>query len=207
METYRSHPATGAFSACLDAVDLGIALVERGGALLFANATLRRYARAGPFSIGSSLRFHERAVEAAIRAAVAAATSGAPSFARESCVVRVRSESDGVRPFVVSIATAAPGVAVLLFGIAGEKRAVDRARIEAAFGLSPAEGTVALALLDGNDVDEIARRSGISRETVRTHLRRLFEKTQTGRQPALVLALQSIGALTRAGDDANDDRR
>ena len=62
--------------------------------------------------------------------------------------------------------------------------------------------SVALALPDGHDVGEIACRLGISRETVRTHLRRLFEKTQTARQSQLVLALHAIGSLTRAGDDA-----
>jgi DNA-binding CsgD family transcriptional regulator len=54
------------------------------------------------------------------------------------------------------------------------------------FGLTPAETAVALALADGKTPDEHAAEAGVGISTVRTHLRAVFDKTCTRRQPELV---------------------
>ena len=63
------------------------------------------------------------------------------------------------------------------------------------YGLTPSELRVALALLEGKTPGAIAAGQGVSLATVRTHLRRLYDKTDTGGQAALVMAL---GATMRS---------
>ena len=54
------------------------------------------------------------------------------------------------------------------------------------FGLTPSEVRVALALLEGGSPRRIAEAQGVTLATVRTHLRRLYDKTGTSGQAALV---------------------
>jgi DNA-binding CsgD family transcriptional regulator len=63
------------------------------------------------------------------------------------------------------------------------------------YGLTPSELRVALALLEGKTPSAIAAGQGVSLATVRTHLRRLYDKTDTGGQAALVTTL---GAAMRS---------
>jgi DNA-binding CsgD family transcriptional regulator/PAS domain-containing protein len=58
--------------------------------------------------------------------------------------------------------------------------------IAKAYGLTPAELRVALAVLDVGGVPEIAEALGIAPSTVRTHLGRVFAKTGVARQADLV---------------------
>lgn len=70
-----------------------------------------------------------------------------------------------------------------------------RARIELAaraFGLSSAQQRLALAIAAGMDVKHYAREAGISPNTVRTHLKRMFEKVGASSQPGLVRTLLTL---------------
>lgn len=61
------------------------------------------------------------------------------------------------------------------------------------FGLTPAEARVAAQLATGLPISEIAERLGVSRETVRTHVKRAFEKTGCRRQTELAALLTALG--------------
>lgn len=70
-----------------------------------------------------------------------------------------------------------------------------RQRLEVAgrsFGLSPAQLEVALALAEGRPLKEFAAASGITLNTARTHLKRMFEKVDVSSQAGLVRALMSL---------------
>lgn len=54
------------------------------------------------------------------------------------------------------------------------------------FGLTPAEARVAECIVGGQTIDETAATCGVTRGTVRTHLKRVFEKTEVSSQSALV---------------------
>lgn len=58
-----------------------------------------------------------------------------------------------------------------------------------ALGFTPAEARVAALLAAGSSTDEICAQLGIQMSTARTHLRHLFEKTNTRRQTELVSRL------------------
>jgi DNA-binding CsgD family transcriptional regulator len=67
------------------------------------------------------------------------------------------------------------------------------------FGLTPAEARVALALTEGLDPAGVAERLGVSMPTVRTHLTRIFDKTETAGQATLNGLLARIGATMGSG--------
>src|SRR3954454_13397801 len=67
------------------------------------------------------------------------------------------------------------------------------------YRLTATEARTALALLDAERLQDVAERLGVSLPTVRTTLQRVFNKTDTHRQPELVWLLLAQGA---AEDDA-----
>ncbi|MNL57206.1 Bacterial regulatory protein, luxR family [compost metagenome] len=54
------------------------------------------------------------------------------------------------------------------------------------YGLTSAELQLVRGLANGDSLKNLAAWQGVSYETVRTHLRRVFDKTGTNRQVALV---------------------
>lgn len=76
---------------------------------------------------------------------------------------------------------------VSLFVTDPEWRSSDAAEAVAQlYGLSPAETRLALALVRGLRIDEIAEEFGLSRNTVTYTLKNLFRKTETDRQADLI---------------------
>ena len=63
------------------------------------------------------------------------------------------------------------------------------------FGLTAAEGRVALSLLEDLEPQQIARRLDVSLPTVRTHLAHTFEKTGTTGQAALTGLMTRMSGL------------
>jgi DNA-binding CsgD family transcriptional regulator len=70
----------------------------------------------------------------------------------------------------------------------------DAETLSALFGLTPAEARVGAALSTGASAAEIARGLGVGEETVRTHIKRLLEKSGAANQRAFIAML---GRLTR----------
>lgn len=63
------------------------------------------------------------------------------------------------------------------------------------FALSPAQTRLAALVLEGLDMPASAKRLGVSLNTAKTHLQRLFDKTGTRSQSALVAKLLGIAPL------------
>lgn len=74
--------------------------------------------------------------------------------------------------------------------------------LRAAFGLTDAETDIALGLADGFSATENAARRGIRDLTIRTHLKRIYEKTGVRRQCELAVLVWRLAALAApsAGD-------
>jgi DNA-binding CsgD family transcriptional regulator len=89
----------------------------------------------------------------------------------------------GVMPLV-------DGAAAVLFVADPDVRIeAIRERLGELYGLTAAEARVAGELLRGLSVEEIATSLRVSKQTVRTQLRRIFGKTGTGRQGELIRLL------------------
>ena len=70
---------------------------------------------------------------------------------------------------------------------------VDARAMEALYDLAPGEAAVAALLAEGLPLPEIAARLGMTRETVRTYLKRAYVKTGTASQAELAtLVLRSF---------------
>lgn len=71
----------------------------------------------------------------------------------------------------------------------------ERLDIAAAiFGLSTGQRRLAGLIADGRSLPEAAREMGISANTAKTHLQRIYDKTGVHNQPALIRVLLSVGA-------------
>lgn len=93
-----------------------------------------------------------------------------------------------------------------LLTLTGEATASGRqtvvGRLRELHGLTASEAALAAALASGESLNEAAHELGIGRETARFHLRNVFAKTGTRRQPALVrLILAGLASLGQADGD------
>jgi DNA-binding CsgD family transcriptional regulator len=86
--------------------------------------------------------------------------------------------------------------AVLVFIVDPANRSsIPLARLVDAFGLTPAEARVAVASSAGKTTLETAHLLGLSPNTVKTHMRRVFAKTGTGRQAELARLVASMATM------------
>ena len=81
---------------------------------------------------------------------------------------------------------------------------LDEAALRGAFGFTPAESRVAVALANGASAADIASSWGLQVNTVQMHVKRLLAKTRTARQAELVAllwrsAVQQLPAPANAG--------
>lgn len=110
----------------------------------------------------------------------------------------------GGRPYLVLI----PGQrfspeekpeAVVLLVIDTEQRTkVSGETLVRLYNLTPSETRVALMLIDGKRLDQIAEELEVAQTTVVFHLKNLFRKTETNRQADLIRVLLSVPLRTAA---------
>jgi DNA-binding CsgD family transcriptional regulator len=85
------------------------------------------------------------------------------------------------------------------------RRAVGAQRLMDAYGLTKAEARVAASVSSGRTASKSALALGLSSNTVKTHLRRVFAKTETRGQGELAALLTALG-IVKAQDVPEDDR-
>ncbi len=137
--------------------------------------------------------------DAAALAAAVARVAAEPGGGGETLAVRRGSG----RPCLLLVAPV--GSAHLVSLVGSEARALvvlnnpDRlpadlpARLIRMFGLSPAEATLAAGLVTGGKrVEDLAEERGVSANTVKTHLKAIYQKTDTSRQAELVRLLSVL---------------
>lgn len=81
---------------------------------------------------------------------------------------------------------AGEAVAALFLSAPAEPKVAPMEAFIRRYGLTPSETRVLLAMLDGKTPRRIAESAGVALPTVRTHLSRLYAKTNTARQADLV---------------------
>ena len=75
--------------------------------------------------------------------------------------------------------------------------AIDRTAVADTFRLTQREADVALLLAAGHDLIGVAAQLGLSHSTVRSHLKRVFDKTDVHSQAALLALLRGFVAPSR----------
>jgi DNA-binding CsgD family transcriptional regulator/PAS domain-containing protein len=189
----------------LDHLSAGVVLLDRRARIVYANPAATALGspggafglrRSGVTALSSA---HARRLGALVHAALRgmpAATMSAPR-ADDGRLVTVLVSSVCGRDVGRFSDLGMPDAAVMLFFIDPANRLdVPLAWIMDAYGLTRAEARVAVAMSAGITALECANQLGLSLNTVKTHLRKVFAKTGTGRQVELACLVASIGLLS-----------
>jgi DNA-binding CsgD family transcriptional regulator len=90
--------------------------------------------------------------------------------------------------------------AALILTPVGHANAAPVEVLQSLFDLTPAEARLARSLTEGEPLETIAMKSGVTRNTLTTHLKRVFAKTGCRRQAELVGLLGGLRAIKSAND-------
>ena len=185
----------------LDRFSIGIILLDSAGRILSANASarglMRNGQRLGPnTSIFESLPAASQLLGEHIEKAQAPATI-AMSIPRAADGSPLMVLVSGLRPKeAAQLGRAFQHAATILF-LCDPIRPIELpvAWMMDAYGLTLAEARTALSASSGMTVAGMARQLGLSPNTIKTHLRRVFAKTNTGRQAELARLVASLAVL------------
>lgn len=181
----------------LDALTVGLLLIDSNSRIVHANAAAEAILSAGDFlrSSGGRLVAGDAQADHALRETAAVAVDGddavgvkgiaVPLIARQGdrYVAHVLPLTSGARRDTGAAYAAAAAVFV-------RKATLEYPSppeiIGKTYNLTPAELRVLVGIVEVGGVPEVAAELGVADTTVKTHLRRLFEKTGTSRQADLV---------------------
>jgi len=200
--------------AALDRVAPALALLEGNGLVLYCNEKMRTLGRDGDLSIQNgrvhaALPHNRARILAAVEECYRAALSGEARTSRSFALSRASERS----PLVIVVRAvrtdpagdpARPPLVVLLASDPDARFALQRDALSELYGMTGAEADVAAMLAEGLSPDEIAQGLGISMNTVRTHMKRAFEKTRVGRQADLVRVLLSTPVPTLSSAEPDE---
>jgi DNA-binding CsgD family transcriptional regulator len=171
-------------------------LVDANAAVRHANRSAEGLLRAaGLKTVAGALACDDPDDTRALRRLVGEASTGQGHADSGTLVVRRRS---GQRPLSVLVAPLRGehpfqlepvATAILLVNDPEQVRPAADGHLRALYGLTKAEARIAQALLDADRLADVAENLGVTLSTVRTHLQRTFEKTETRRQSELVRLL------------------
>jgi DNA-binding CsgD family transcriptional regulator/PAS domain-containing protein len=197
------------FVAALDFLSDGIAIVRRDGRVIHLNPAAEAIVacRDGLCVHAGHLTATVAHTNSQLSHIVDQALGGKHSdVAAGGCVAIPR--SFGQRPYVVraipmgandSLAVSPP-TAVIVIVDPEQEPVPDLETLRRLYGLTKTEAEVALRVLDGTGLLPIAEELSISISTVRTHLKHVFNKTDTHRQAELVrLLLRGLAATHAQG--------
>jgi DNA-binding CsgD family transcriptional regulator len=179
------------FQSALDWLAIGVIAVTPSVRVILKNAAATR-------ALSSNDPLRE--TSEGLVARTAADTKQLRQTVAERCTTPravVFTRADG-RAASAVIAGAAGGNAVLFLRGIDEVMEVPPALLSKIYGLTRSEEKLALEIARGQSVEEAAARLSIAPSTARTHLKRIFMKTETNRQGQLVsLLLSNAAAQTR----------
>lgn len=176
----------------IDAVRRAIAIVDADARVLRMNpaATAVLQSNDGLCTRAGIVEATHSSVNAALRRNIAHAVHRG-EHGHYSAAPLICTRPSGRWPYVVHILSAATQ-ALLVVVDPSDRTAPPKALLRRVFGMTDAEATVALCVLNGDGLKPIAERLHLSVATVKTHLQHVFDKTHTHRQAELVGLLLSV---------------
>ncbi len=209
----RLETDLGGALATVEALDVGVVLIDRFGTCLRANREASSILAAGDglYRDGERIRCRDpdadRALARFIEEAVAAAERGvripgqglaaerataAPPYSLLVSPLRTIEVAPAVRAFGGPVAT-------LLISDPARELDLPGEYLRRRFGLTPAERRIVERLLCGASASEIAEHAGVRHDTVRAHLQRIYAKTRSRNRVELVRVLLASCGWQRAG--------
>ncbi len=172
--------------AAFDATPDAAVLVGNGAVVLAANEAARKIlqTRDGLYLEQDRLRVRGHAVDAKLSQALQARGG---SFR----IPRPSGESSWLVQ-VFPVDKRMPGAAVIFIVPHAATGSLAESDLVGLFDLSPQQARIALLLFEGDPTNDIGDRLGITRHTLKTHLRRLFAKLGITRQTELMRLLAKL---------------
>lgn len=190
----------------LDTLSHGVVMVTASNRVAFCNAAAEEMLRSGDglALAGDALVACNRQADAALRRAIHQAANPGESFgvARSVLVPRpslrrsYHVNASPLRRALSPFAGTATIVAVVLITDPEQISMPPIAELRQTYGLTNKEAMLAIEIGAGHSVERAAARLRMRYETARTHLRRVFSKTQTSRQADLVGLLVRLSQST-----------
>ena len=207
----------------LDQLSTAIVVVDAEARPIMVNAAAEHI-----LGLGDGMTVHGRRLEALwhsertrLMALIASSCAGSNGRASGAGGHLKITRPSGLRPFLVIVS---PLPTVYCDGAGQQRRvaavvikdtqaephtsAANRREIAELYELTPAEEKLLDLILDGSGLFEAAEQLGVSRNTARTHMKRIYVKTGTRRQAELVRRLAHLTSfVTPSGDVANHPQR
>jgi DNA-binding CsgD family transcriptional regulator len=198
---YEKLELLAAGESVLDRLSLGIVFLVAGGVAVYSNRRAEEIfcTDDGLSMRNSRLSAWDRGADGQLRQAVSCALSpDRPVGPRAVGVPR----ASGRRAYQVVVApirarlrqftgASAPRAVALLTDPERPEPAKSELLIEL-YGLTPKEAKMTIELSEAKSVEQAADEMGITYQTARTHLRRIFSKTETSRQSELLLLIARL---------------
>jgi PAS domain-containing protein len=205
--------------AALDALPIGVAIVDAGLRIHFANQAARndlavadfglRALRSGPYA-GSGVYLAAAAKDdaTAMRRLVASAVSGGPGGSTRvlnrdmsSCAVLVSPAPQGLSAdqAIPNGSGGAEKLAMVVFRHLGRVASPSADTLCDVFGFSRAEADVAAALSGGASAEDVARQRNVSLATVRSQIRSILGKSGTENLRDFERSMASLAVITPKG--------
>ena len=191
-------------AALLDNTRAGVVQLDRRGRIVEANDRARALLRRGDgvCDRGGFLRAHAADDNAALQRLLARAL---PRFGGQGVggSMAVRRTFDLPR-LVLHVSPVDGGdtdicarrvAALVLIVDPGRRTRIDAELVAATLDLTPAESRVAVSLAEGKTVRDIARAMGRTENTIRWHMKNIFNKHQISRQFELVQVVRALADL------------
>jgi DNA-binding CsgD family transcriptional regulator len=187
----------------LDRLETGVILTDAAARPLLANARATRILaeRDGLSCTGAALAAAQPRVTQELRRAVQLAGGTGAEVSEQ----RLRLDRpSGRAPLLLAVApiwrldrsiAGLPSARVAVFITESDvSGAIDRTAVTDTFRLTQREADVALLLASGHDLIGVAAELGLTHSTVRSHLKRVFDKTDVHSQAALLALLRGFVA-------------
>jgi DNA-binding CsgD family transcriptional regulator len=191
-----SEPVLEALCAAFDQLSVAVLILSASGRILFANRAAHDMLEGGwPIRLlDGCLQGKDRSVSGALKQAiefVSSSEQGAEAGPDEVCLAHQSADRPGAIAELRSLTfdDAEPATALFIMQASqASHHGIDG--LAEAFGLSKAETRILKALAETQDPAEAAVRLNLALSTVKSHLRKIFQKTNPSRQADL---LQLVG--------------
>jgi DNA-binding CsgD family transcriptional regulator len=188
-------------AAMAESLATGMILVDAETRVRGINLAARQIIAAGSGLglVDGGLRLPMTAAGTAIREAIKGCAGSRPDASGATVLMDGPDAGPGLLVHVMPLTRArtdhvGAAVAALFLTDPAEPSRAPIEALVARFALTPSETRVLVALLEGKSPRAIAAAQGVAMPTVRTHLRRLYDKTGTAGQSDIVRLVASLSA-------------
>ncbi|HXW72551.1 MAG TPA: LuxR C-terminal-related transcriptional regulator [Methylocella sp.] len=202
--------AFGMASETLASLGIPALVLNEQGKVLAANSAIEALGGYVCWRAGNRVSLKDKAADGLLRDAIEAID--APGITPRSFPVRSAEEEAMMVAHIIPIRLSAGDIfvrcaAALVLMPVTVPQAPPVELVQSLFDLTPAEARVARSLAAGETIDTIASARGVTRNTIRTHVRNVLEKTGCHRQAEIVALLAAISPVRLTWRDGQEGGR